>query len=125
MKKSQLIVLYQAVKGTEGVLNLSESRQRDAFLAPLTEVTKTFEQDRKVIFEKFCNKKEDGTPDVTNDLYTFSKEVQEELNEEVNLLLSENVTLECPESLAKWLELTEYRPKEGETAILDEVIATL
>ncbi len=125
MKKSQLLVLYQAVKGTEGVLNLAESRQRDAFLKPLTEATQTFEQDRKTIFEKFCDKKEDGTPDVTNDLYSFSAEVQKDLNAELNTLLQESVTLECPESLADWLERTEYRPKAGETAVLDEIIENL
>ena len=127
LTKNKLEVLFLAIRGTEGVLSLAESRIRDAFMKPLTEATKTFEEDRKVIYEKFCTKDEEGNPDLTDNNYHFQKEVLEGLHKEIETLYAEEVELPVAskESLKLILERTEYKPKTGEVEIIDEILATL
>lgn len=123
--KSQLEVFYHTVKGTEGVLNLAEGRIRDSFMKPLTEALKTFEEDRKVIYEKFCTKKEDGTPDVDDGNYHFDPKEIPEVNKELQTLLDEEVELSTPTGLKEILEKTEYKPKVGESEVIDAILAKI
>lgn len=134
VKKSHLEVLFHSLKGTEGVLTLAESRIRDSFIKPVAEATETYFKDRTKIYETFCIKKEDGTPDfiVTKDKdgvdqtsYQFPPEKLEEINKELITLSEEEVSFEDNEKLKEILEKTEYKPKVGETALLDEVISKL
>lgn len=125
IKKSQLEALYQALKGTEGVLSLKEARVRDAFLKPLTEVFGAFEQDRLKIYHQFCNKNDDGTPAIQDNKFHFKREVVAEMNAELNILNEEEVELDAPENLKDLIEATTYKPKEGESAVLDDIISNL
>lgn len=125
LQKRHLEITFLAFKGTEGVLSLKESRIRDSFMKSLTEVTMTFEEDRKAIYEKFCNKKEDGTPDTEDGQYHFDTAVLPDVNEELRILLDEEVEIETPVGLKETLEKTEYRPKTGEVEIIDEILAKL
>ena len=118
VKKQHLETLYLVVKGTENILNLSESRKRDTFLKPLTEALETFYKERKVIYEKFCDKNEDGTPNIVENRYTFQN--AEEVNKELTILLEE--TVELPPLEVSILEKSEYKPKIGEAEIIDELI---
>lgn len=123
--KRNLETVFLAFRGTEGVLSLKEARVRDPFMKELTEVTSRFEVDRKKIYEKFCKKNEDGTPDTADNKYSFDAEVVEEVNAELATLLDEEVEIEASEGLKEILEKTDYRPKSGETEIIDEVLAKL
>lgn len=118
VKKQHLETLYLVVKGTENILNLSESRKRDTFLKPLTEALETFYKERKVIYEKFCDKNEDGTPNIVENRYTFQN--AEEVNKELTILLEE--TVELPSLEVSILEKSEYKPKIGEAEIIDKLI---
>ena len=71
LPKKYLESLYLTVKGTEGQLTLAEARVRDRFIKPVTEALQTFEAERKDIYEKFCNKTEDGKPDTTDNKYSL------------------------------------------------------
>ncbi len=130
IKKANLEVFFYALKGTEGVLTLAESRVRDAFIKPLAEYTDTYLKDRQKIFETFCLKKEDGTNDLKTEKdgtqsYQFPTEKLEEINKELKTLAEEEVELEAPEKLKEILEKTEWKPKTGEVAIFDEIITKL
>lgn len=118
VKKQHLETLYLVVKGTENILNLSESRKRDAFMKRLTEALETFYKERKVVYEKLCDKNEDGTPSIIENRYTFQN--AEEVNKELTTLLEE--TVELPPFEVSILEKTEYKPKIGEAEIIDEII---
>lgn len=120
MKKSNLEVLFNVLKGTEGVLNLAESRRRDVYLKPVLTALETFYKDRNTIFEKFCTKKEDGTPDIHEEKYSFPPESLDELNKEIEVLLNE--TVEIPGDVKDLLEKSEYKPKIGEAEQIDELL---
>lgn len=124
-KKSQLEVFFLTLKGTEGVLSLADSRIRDSFLKPLTEATQTFEQDRKVIYERFCTKDSNGDSDLSDNQYKFPKDILEEMNKELEILCDEEVALEAPEGLKEIMEKTEYKPKTGEVEIIDQILELL
>lgn len=123
--KSHLETFFLLTKGTEGVLNLAESRIRDKFMKSLTEVTKQFEEDRKVVYEKFCTKNEDGTPKTENNNYHFEPGVIDDTNKELDVLLNETVTLETPEGLKGYLERSEYKPKVGESERIDTILGAI
>lgn len=120
MKKSQLETLFNVLKGTEGTLNLAESRRRDAYLKPLIEALETFYKDRVKIYEKFCTKKEDGTPDIEGGKYIFPTESLEETNKELETLSQETITIEG--DIKDLLEKSEYKFKIGEAEILDKIL---
>lgn len=123
--KSHLEAFFLAIKGTEGVLSLPEARIRDPFFKQLTEVTAQFEQERKAVYEKYCNKDAEGAPETIDDQYKFENDVLELLNGELEILYAEEVALEVPEQLKNILEKTEYKPKAGEAEIIDEILNLL
>lgn len=125
--KKYLEIFFHLAKGTEGVLSLKEARIRDHFLKSFIPIVQTFEEDRKKIFEKFCTKTEDGSPDVADGQYKFDKGVQKELTEELELLHEEAVEISVltPEILKDILERSEYKPKVGEAEVIDEILAKL
>lgn len=126
LKKQYLETLFATVKGTEGVLNLAESRIRDEFLKKLVEPTDTFIKDRAKIYETFAIKKEDGSLDlVDGNKYQFPPEKIDEINAELKTLVEEEVEFDTPEKLKEIIEKTDYKPKVGESDIIDEITKLL
>lgn len=125
VEKKHLEIFFQALKGTEGVLSLKESRIRDAFMKPLGEATETFYKERTAIYEQFCDKTEDGKPDITDNKYHFKQEVLEEVNKELLTLANETVDLNPHPEIKEIMEKTTYSPKYGETEVIDEILSKL
>lgn len=126
IKKSELEALFNLAKGTEGALSLQESRVRDSFIKPLSETTQTYFNEREEIYKAFCLKKEDGMPDLLNgDKYQFSKEKLDEINAELKILGAEEVEVnftDNPQQIKDILGKSEYKPKIGETEIIDNIL---
>lgn len=127
IRKDHLEVLFQALKGTENVLSLTGARIRDLFLKKVTIELDTFYADRRKIYDKFCTKKEDGSPDIKNDLYTFPKEAVLEMQKELDIFNAEVVELEVPfaSEVKGIIEKTEYKPKQGEAEMIDTILALI
>lgn len=126
IKKSQLETLILLTKGTEGVLGLPEARIRDAFLKPIWEVYGTFEKDKQAIYTTFCIKDEHGKPVlVGGDKYEFPPEKVEEINNELDTLFNEEVTVESNPLIKALLEKSQYKPKVGQAEIIDEILKVL
>lgn len=126
IKKGSLEVFFNLTKGTEGALNLAESRIRDTFIKSLSEVTQTYIDDRNKIYVAFCIKNEDGQPDlVDGDKYKFPKEKRDELAQELETLFEEKVELDTPVGLKEILEKSEYKPKLLEAEVIDNIINLL
>lgn len=121
--KNKLETLFLLAKGTEGELSLQESRIRDAFYKPLLELTQTFEQDRRTIYEKFCQKDEEGNADVSDGNYKFDQKILPKVNKELEILYAEEV--ELPSIDKAILEKSSYKPKVGEAEIIDEIFTLL
>lgn len=126
LKKQHLETIFSFVKGTEGSLTLAESRARDIFIKPLLEVTKTYIEDRNKIYLAFCNKNEDGTPNlIDGDKYEFPKEKLDEINKELITLAEEEVEINTYAITKEILDKSEYKPKLGETEVIDEFLAKI
>lgn len=126
LKKLYLETLFNFTKGTEGILSLSDSRVRDNFMKPLGETLQTFVNDREVIYKNFCLKKEDGEPDLLEgNSYQFPPEKVEEINRELKVLGDEEVEVSTPDKLKEILEKSEYKPKIGESEIIDEILTKI
>jgi len=126
LKKQHLEVLLNFTKGTEGQLSLAESRLRDSFIKPLSEVTQAYFDDRNKIYLAFCFKNEDGTPALKDgDKYEFARENIDEVNKELLTLADEEVELETPANLKEILEKSEYKPKLLEAEVIDNIINSL
>ncbi len=126
VKKIQLEAIFQMLKGTEGVLDFKDSRIRDSILKPLSEQLQTYFDHKTKIYEAFCNKKEDGTPDLLDgDKYQFKKEVIEDSNKELLALAEEEVDIFVTDDIGKFKEImlkSEYKPKVGEVEQIDGVL---
>lgn len=128
LKKRELEITYLVFGNVEA--DLAGCRVRDAILKPLKEEVDNFYKERKDIGEKYADKNEDGTSKIENDMYVFPKKDEEKVNKEFNTLLDEEV--EIPEKpgttgqkLKELMEATQYKPKLGETAIIDSIIARI
>lgn len=130
LKKSNLEVIFNFTKGTEGVLNLADSRLRDEFLKDLSDKTQSFYDDRNKIYINFCVKK-DGQPDLLDgDKYQFEKNVLPDLNKELMVLAEEEVVITLPDNfttfkLKEILEKSEYKPKALEAEVIDLFLNTI
>ncbi len=120
VKKQHLEILFSTLKGTENILSLPDSRKRDAFLKALSSELETFYKERTVIYETFCDKDENGKPDIKDDKYHFAPEKFDEINGELKTLGDEEVTIDL--SITGVLEKSEYKPKIGEAEIIDKLI---
>lgn len=126
IEKSKLEALFNFTKGTENMLSLKESRERDIFIKPLAEVTQTYYEDRNKIYITFCLKNEDGSPAlVEGNKYEFPPEKVDEINAELKTLNEEEVEIKTFAITKEILEKSEYKPKIGETEIIDEILAKL
>lgn len=119
IKKSHLETLYLVLKDTS--LKLSEARKRDVFFNDLTTHLNQFYADRKKIYETFCNKKEDGTPDVTDNQFHFDKSVQKELSEELEQLFNEEIEIKGYDTLKTVIENSDHALKAGEAEVIDAI----
>lgn len=123
IQKKYLEVLFCAVRDCTG-LGLVEARVRDSFLLEITPAVDKFFVDRKKIYEHFCNKKADGTPDLLEGTkYVFAPEVTKEINEALEVLFAEEEEIAVTDgTIAKFISATEYKPKVGESKMIDEII---
>jgi len=124
IKKSSLEILSSVLTGTEGVLTLADARIRDSFAKKLKEHVDTFVADREKIYVKFCLKDKKDKPDLLNGTqFQFKAEVLKDMNPELDILLAEEVKLECPnpKKIKEFIEKTEYMPKIGEAEVIDEL----
>ena len=126
IKKLSLETLFNFAKGTENVLSLTESRVRDSFIKPLSEITQTYFDDRNKIYLAFCLKKEDGTPDFKNgNQYQFPSEKLSEINKELLILANEEIEVnfsDNPQQIKGILEKSEYKPKLLEAETIDSIL---
>ncbi len=120
VKKQYFDILFLVLKGTENVLDLSEARKRDAFLKTLSVELESFYKDRTTIYETFCDKKEDGTPDIIDNQYRFDPIKLDDINKELKALYEEEVSFDLP--IKGILEKSEYKPKVGEAEVIDSLI---
>lgn len=124
LEKKYLEVFLNILSGSTE-LSLKEARVRDSVLDELVPKTELFIKDRETIYKKFCVKKEDGSPDIKDNKYTFNPEEIEELTKELELLVEEKVDFSTKPELKSILENTKYKPEIGETKIIDEIISKL
>jgi len=129
IKKIQLEAIFQMLKGTEGVLDFKDSRIRDSILKPLADTLQTYYDDRNKIYQAFCLKKEDGTPDYLEEngetKYQFPKEKLDEINKELLALADEEVDMYTTDNPLKFREImlkSEYKPKVGESEQIEGVM---
>lgn len=126
LQKKYLEILFNVLKGTEGELNLAESRIRDSFIKPVADVTDTYFKDRAKIYEAFCLRKEDGSVDFLikdgSTSYQFPPEKLEEINKELITLGDEEVELPQNDKIPEFIDKTKYSPKVGEMEIIDEIL---
>lgn len=125
MQKKHLELFYNLLKGTDGVLNLSESRIRDSVMKTVEQPLIQFGEDRKKIYETFCDKDENGKPDIADGKYKFTDPVLPEVNKELKTLYEEPVNLTLIAGVKEILEKTNYTPKYGEMELVDEIISKL
>lgn len=126
IKKSQLEILFNFSKGTEGALNLSESRIRDKFIKSLSETTQEFYDQRDEIYKHFCIKDEQGNPALKDgNKYEFPKDILDVINVELSTLGDEEVEIDTPEGIKEILEKSEYKPKLLEAEIIDELLTKI
>jgi len=128
LKKGELELTFMVLKDTS--LGLQDSRIRDAFLKPLGEAVDIFYKERKEIYEKFCEKNDDGTPNTDGDKYHFSKENTPLADKELKTLVEEEVEIEekwgvTTSKLKEIMEKTNYAPKVGEVEFIDKILSTL
>lgn len=130
IKKANLEIFFTVLRGTDGVLSLADARIRDAFMKVLAPSVDAMFEDRKKIYEKFCKRKEDGTPDMDDGKYHFEVDQIETINKEMGVLNEEAVEIAYPwgvtsSKLKQIMDKSDYKPKYGEVELIDAVIATL
>ena len=130
VKKQHLEIFFLTLRGTDGVLSLADARIRDAFMKPLGEAVDTMVADRTKIYEKFCDKDEDGKPDTAEGMYHFSPDIRAEADAELKTLMNEEADVEIkwgvtPAKIKEIMEKSDYKPKYGEAEVIDEIIKAL
>ena len=112
--------------------SLADGRIRDRFYKTLIEDLKTYYEDQEKILIKFCEKDSDENPIIrTNEknekTYTFSPENAPKVEEEILKLNKEQTEISCdqPEKIKELIENTTYKPKVGETIIIDELLVEI
>ena len=125
LEKRYLDSLFHTVNGTEGQLTLPEARIRDRFMKVVIAETQAFEAERKTIYEKFCDKTEEGAPDINDNQYHFKKEIVDELNAELEVLLKEEVAIDVPEGVKEIVEKSAYKPRVGESESIDHILSLI
>lgn len=125
LQKRYLELFINVLNSTEP--GLAGSRLRDSVLKSITQETEDFFKARTTIYETFCNKDEEGKPDVSDNQYKFKKEVLDEVNKELNTLLDEEIEVKITDAdrIKELIESTNYKPKYGEVEIIDEILTKI
>lgn len=127
LQKKELDIIFIALSETKPTL--SEARIRDSFLKPLGVTLDQFNKDKTAIYETYCDKNEDGTPEIVDGKYHFQNNELEKINTELKTLLDEEVDIpthpSVPGKLKELIENTNYSPKPGEVDIIDSFIEKL
>lgn len=106
-------------------ITLAEARKRDAVLKQLVDFSKTTEEERLKIIDKF-GEKEDGKLVVKNNKYILIKETLKEFEEELDKLFEEEVELTVDtQSIKTTIEKTKYIPKAFEMESIDKIISKI
>lgn len=124
LQKKYLELFYKCLGGYK-TDKLAEARIRDSFMKTLAESVDAFIKDRNVIYEKFCEKNEDGSPLIKDNKYNFPREVITDLNQELIILLDEEVEMTPDEKIKEFVENTKYETEAGETLAIDEILKLL
>lgn len=124
LEKKYLELFYKVVKEYK-TNKMAQGRLRDSALRSLGDPTDQFIKDRNEIYVKFCDKKEDGTPDIIEDKFKFLPTVIEEVNSELKTLGEELVEVTLPSEIKNFIEESSYETKAGETLVIDEIIEKL
>lgn len=124
LQKKYLELFFKVVKGYK-TPKMAQARLRDSFLKELSGPTDQFIQDRNAIYINFCDKKEDGSPNIINDKYKFDPKLLEEINAELKTLGDEEVELTVPGEVKNFIEESSYESEAGETTIIDEILALI
>lgn len=126
LKKLSLALLFLTAKETEGELSLQEARVRDTFLNEIKQDLRTFEEDRKVIYEKFCVIDEKtGKCDLSDGNYHFDPNNLDIINKELRTLYDEEVEVPIDPKINIVLSKSKYKPKVGEVEIIDNFLSQL
>lgn len=116
MKNKFSELLYAVLMGTEGVLGFADSRIRDAFLKVLKEKTVEYQEARNKLLTTL------GKPIPEKEgFYSYTPEYLKELE----ILNEEIMTLPEQPKIKEYVTLSSYRPKVGESEMLDEALASL
>jgi len=128
IKKSHLKVFIEALAGSDE-LNLRDSRTRDGAIKKLAEAHEEFVADSKKVVLEFCEKGEDGEPNMQvrngNTTYNFSKEELVKYQDETNLLNEEKISFVATDDIVAFVEDTNYKPKVGGAEIIYEVLGDM
>lgn len=113
-------MLYLSLRDSS--LKLADARIRDLFLKPLGEALDQFQKDRTKIYEEYCDKNEEGKPDIKDSKYHFAPGLLSTINDELKTLLDEEVELSPDPKIKAFIESSNYEPKAGETEIIDIIL---
>lgn len=125
VEKKQLQTFYDVLKGTEGILNLADSRLRDKFMDQIAIHAQTYAREKDKVYIAFARKKDDGTVDIINNQYHFDPADVQKVNEELITLSNEKVELTGVNKIKDFIEVSEYKPKAGEAGVIDELLSKL
>lgn len=124
MEKKYLELLFKVIKDYK-TPKMTLGRLRDGLLRDLSVPTDQFIKDRNEIYLKFCDKNEDGSPNIIEDKYKFAPTLLEEINGELKILGDEKVDIKFPPETKNMVEESSYESLPGETLIIDNIIKLL
>lgn len=120
--KKHIELLFAVLEKTEP--NLVDARIRDNVMRQIKELYPAYNQDRKNILEKFCDKDEEENPIVQDGKYSYKPEVIGELNKEIEVFGNEEIEISTNDTakIKELIENTTYSPKFGEVEIIDNIM---
>lgn len=128
LKKKYLTLFYLTLAEAD-TGSLAEARIRDSIAKEVLANLKDFEKDRQKIHLEYCIRNEKDEPELTPEgLFKFKiGEVFDKVKAEVATLEGEEVDLKVKDTVKvkELIEGTKYKPKVGETEIIDELIALI
>lgn len=133
LKKGLLTVFYKTLTNNKPV-KFSIARVRDVMIRKVFDELHDYETHKKDIYEKFCNKDENGKPIITDGSYSFlkdndkdTKETIEKVQKELDILNNEEVEIPVANQpiIKDCIENTEYKPKAGEVELIEILISAL
>lgn len=118
MKNKHLQLTFKVLEATE--LSLAEARVRDAFIKDLVDNLKTLDENRLKIVKKLADKDEKGEAIIEDNNYKVTD--REALIKELEILAEELSPIVISEAVKKLITESNYKPKIGEAAEIDEIL---